>query len=257
MDWKLSRLTVCWCSSSMAARPNSLAGSITVAAAKRTGAACCSRCEQQRERNDGGVCRHHCRREQIDGRRFCAQPRSADHDAGFLVEAAGEIEHRGSGAQGLLPVPAREVFAAAEKCEVSVVERIGADGLDEGDFVAHLVQLALRVLLRRGAKSWRRPGAIRKGLPSTRGPAGSKRRQWQSCTQASLEKAVASWQVSRAHESGLMTTRSIYSENLGPSGSGCRGAGWHRAAFCGAASTSHKPRAPKSPRTCRPVRPET
>ena len=42
---------------------------------------------------------------------------------------------------------AGQVFRAAEKREVGAVEGVGADGLDEGDLVADLVQLALRVFL--------------------------------------------------------------------------------------------------------------
>ena len=39
------------------------------------------------------------------------------------------------------------LFSAAEESEVSVVEGVGGNGLDEGDLVAHLVELALGALL--------------------------------------------------------------------------------------------------------------
>ena len=78
---------------------------------------------------------------------FSSQPGGAHQNAGLLIERAGEIEDRGAGAKRLLPVPAGQALRAAEEGEVGAVEGFGADGLDEGDLVAHLLQLALGFFL--------------------------------------------------------------------------------------------------------------
>ena len=64
----------------------------------------------------------------------------------------------------------------------------GLDGLDEGDLVAHLVQLALRLFLveqREAGGGERRIGERFFQLPAQ---AGLRLRQWRSCTQASFLK---------------------------------------------------------------------
>ena len=153
--WKLSRLTVCWCSSSMAARPNSLAGSRTVAAAKRTGAACCSRSSSSaRAMTAGWAGTTAGVKRSTDAGSAPSQGARTSTPVSWS-SAAGEIKDRGAGAQRLLPVAARQAFGAAKKSEIGVFESIGADGLDEGDLVAHLVQLALRLFLVEQGKAGR------------------------------------------------------------------------------------------------------
>ena len=87
--------------------------------------------------------RHHGRSEQVDGRGPSPQPGSADQNTGLLIECAGEIEDRGTGAKRLLPVAAGKALGAAEKGEIGAFEGFGADDLYEGDLVAHLLKLAL------------------------------------------------------------------------------------------------------------------
>ena len=106
-------------------------------------------------RNDG-------RREQVRGAGIGAQPGSAHQHARFLVQRAGKVEHRGSGAEALCASGcAVRSSDAAEEGEVDVLERVGANGLDEGDLVAHLVELAQRLILvqqREGGRGQRRLG---------------------------------------------------------------------------------------------------
>ena len=127
----------------MAARPNSLDGLENRRGGKADGRGLLQPFEQQGERDDRGMRRNDGGSEQVDGGGFSAQPGSADQNAGLLVERAGEIEDRGAGAKRLLPVAARQVLGTAEEGEVGAVEGVCADGLDEGDLVAHLLQLAL------------------------------------------------------------------------------------------------------------------
>jgi hypothetical protein len=56
---------------------------------------------------------------------------------------------------------AGQVFRAAEKGEVHVFEGIRIDGLNEGNLVAHLVQLALGIFLVEEDKAGRRQGRLR------------------------------------------------------------------------------------------------
>ena len=86
------------------------------------------------------------RGKEIDGGSFSPQPGGAHQHACLLIERAGKIEDRGAGAERGAPVAAGQVFAAAEKGEVGVIEGVGGNGLDEGDLVAHLVELALGFL---------------------------------------------------------------------------------------------------------------
>ena len=70
------------------------------------------------------------------------------------------------------PVLAGQVFGAAEKGEVDAVEGVGSDGLDEGDLIAHLVQLALHLILVQQHEVGRRQRRLRQGflqLPAHQG----------------------------------------------------------------------------------------
>jgi len=126
----------------MAARPNSLAGTSTVAAAVRIAADNCRRSSKgQSSRHSGGL-------ETIAGVKrsgLAVEPnQGATHqNSHLLVEGAGEVEHRGASAQRLTPVLSGHFLGATEEGEVDMLERLRRDGLDEGDFIAHLVELAV------------------------------------------------------------------------------------------------------------------
>ena len=83
------------------------------------------------------------RGEEIDGGFIAAEPRSAHNDAALLVECSSEIEDRGSGAERLAPVPEREALCSAKEGEVGAIECLTGEGLNEGDLVSNLIQLAL------------------------------------------------------------------------------------------------------------------
>ena len=110
--------------------------------------------------------RHHGGGEQVNGGSFRAlplevQPGCAHHDARLLVESAGEVENRGPGPERLTPVFAGQILGTAEEREVYVIEGVGSDGMDEGDLVAHLVQLALNLILVQQHEFGRRQGRLR------------------------------------------------------------------------------------------------
>ena len=144
--------------------------------------------EQQRQRNDRGMRRHDSGSKQVDGRCLNSQPGRAHQHAGLLVERAGEIEDRGAGAERLPPVLAGQVFSAAEEGEVGAVEGVGADGLDEGDLIADLVQLALRVFFVEQGKVGRGKRRLGENVLQLPAQPGLKLRRLRSCTQASLRE---------------------------------------------------------------------
>ena len=59
---------------------------------------------------------------------------------------------------------AGERLRAAEEGEVDAVEGAGDDGLDKGDFIAHLVKLALGLLVVEQNEVGRRQGRLRERL---------------------------------------------------------------------------------------------
>ena len=103
--------------------------------------------QQQGQRQRRRVRRRHGGGKQVSGRRLGVQPGGAHHHARLLIESAGQIQHRRAGAQRIPPVLAGLILRAAEKGEVNVVKGVGGDGLEKGNLVAHLLQLALRLFL--------------------------------------------------------------------------------------------------------------
>ena len=126
----------------MAPRPNSLAGTSTVAAARRTGAACCRRSSRSPRAIAAG-----CAGTTAGVNRSTVAASEPSHGArtstpGLLVERAAQVQNGRSGAQRLPPVLAGKGLCTAEKSKIHVLEGIGTDGLDKGNLVAHLVELA-------------------------------------------------------------------------------------------------------------------
>ena len=87
------------------------------------------------------------------------QPGCADYDAGLLIERAGEIEDRRAGAQRIAPVLAGQCLRSAEESKVDALECVCGNGLDDGDLVANLVKLTLRLFFveqhKVGRRQWR------------------------------------------------------------------------------------------------------
>ncbi len=122
MPWKLSRLTVCWCSSSMAARPNSLAGVQHRGGGKAHRRGLLQPLQHQRQRQRRGVRRDHGGSKQVgpppQNPALGSPARARAPDARLLVQRAGEVQNRGAGAQRLPPVLAGQILRAGKKGEV-------------------------------------------------------------------------------------------------------------------------------------------
>ena len=88
------------------------------------------------------------------------EPGSADQHARLAVQRAGQVEHRGTGAQGLAPILPGQVFGARKKGEVDALEGVGFNSLDDGDFVPNLVKLALGCLVVKQHKVGPRKGRV-------------------------------------------------------------------------------------------------
>ena len=125
----------------MAARPNSLAGKHHVAAAYRTGAACWSRSIISARASAAGCAGTTAGVNRSAVTAAPADPGRAHQDARLLVQRAGKIQHRRPGPERLRQC-LRVRFRTAKKREVDMFESVRADGLNEGDLVAHLIQLA-------------------------------------------------------------------------------------------------------------------
>ena len=108
--------------------------------------------------------RNHGGRKQVHGCRLRTQPRRPHQHPGLLVQRATQVKDRGPGTQRLTPVLAGQGLSAAKKCKVDAIESFRANGLDEGNLVAHLVQLALDVFLVEQHEGGRRQRRLRNGF---------------------------------------------------------------------------------------------
>ncbi len=223
----------------MAARPNSLAGSSTVAAAKRMGAAWCIRSKS-------------------NARAMTAGWAGTTAGVNRSTAAASVPSH---GARTRTPVswssaPERSSTVEPERSACRQYLRVRLSVPQKKEKSACSKASELRALMKvtssptwsnwpcasssSSKKSWPMQAASRKGHPSARGQSGSRPRRWQSCTQVSLFVAGNLSTVSR--------------DRAGAPHDQDRANLWD---VCACASTSRRLRAPRFPRTCRQVRRRT
>src|SRR5438309_9185946 len=98
---------------------------------------------------------HNCRRSQVLRRwfvtRFALQflfyPWRTDGDVTFSIQGIGKIENSGPGLESALPVPASKSGVGGEEGKIDVAKMFGVGGLDKCGFVAHLIELAQRLVV--------------------------------------------------------------------------------------------------------------
>ena len=66
---------------------------------------------------------------------------------GLIFKNGREIDDRAAGVARIFPAAARALLIGGEESEIDVLELLGADALDEADFVAHGLELPERFVV--------------------------------------------------------------------------------------------------------------
>ena len=174
-DWKLNRLTVCWCSSSIAPRDRTRWPEPGGRPGIAYGTAWCTPLQKSPRVTAAG-----CAGTTAGVNRSGAPDSEPNHGERTRTpgswSSAPDKSRPWSRPQGVAPMFAGQPLRAAKKSEINAIERFRTDGLDECDLISDLVELP-RARLRRehkhGGNQRRLRDRVLQFLAKKRGCAGN------------------------------------------------------------------------------------